>query len=467
MKKIWSILFLGMMALAYPASAQEETADDNSSECITKESIYFEYYKAKNYKDAFPEWLWLYNNCSDINPLHYIYGAQMIRSFIDEDPQGPKAAEYKKLLMDVYAKRLSLHPDERPGWVKGQQAVDMLRYKMGTPQEIIALVKEVIALSDARVPNGESIDAVVLDLYFKLAMNQYEAKVYSISEIFDMYEEISDLLSTSHDALSIEYNNLTSDSTRQYTPQEARRVRNLEALIRNNEIVTGNMEARIRPIATCEMLTKVLGEQFEANKTNEEWLRKSSALLQVKECFGTPLYMNIAEAYYHVDPNARAAQGIAMMAYSKNDFKKAAEFFKAAAEGSSTPADRARNYLRLANSYYKMGQKSASRSAANSALAIDPKMGEAWLLIGHLYASSANECGSDEFEKRAVHFAALEMFRKALSSSNPQIVDAARKSIASSSAMAPDKTMIFQYGMGGKTLNIGCWIQTTVKIPSL
>ena len=45
MKKIWSILFLGMMALAYPASAQEETADDNSSECITKESIYFEYYK--------------------------------------------------------------------------------------------------------------------------------------------------------------------------------------------------------------------------------------------------------------------------------------------------------------------------------------------------------------------------------------------------------------------------------------
>ena len=96
----------------------------------------------------------------------------MIRSFIDEDPQGPKAAEYKKLLMDVYAKRLSLHPDERPGWVKGQQAVDMLRYKMGTPQEIIALVKEVIALSDARVPNGESIDAVVLDLYFKLAMNQ-------------------------------------------------------------------------------------------------------------------------------------------------------------------------------------------------------------------------------------------------------------------------------------------------------
>lgn len=470
MKKLALLLLGGLFTMMYtPAYAQEEVVEEGPSECETKLSMYFEYYKAKNFKDAYPEWLYLYKNCADLQPIHFQYGAKMIESFIPEavKTDAAKADEYKKLLMEVYNTSLEKYPDYRPGYTKGLKAQAMLRFRIGTPQEAIALIKEVIAHSNARIENGENLDAVILDYYFKTAMNLYDAKVYSISEMFDMYEEISDVLAISHDALSIEYNNLTSDSTRQYTPKEASRVRNLEALIKNNEIVTANMEARIRPIATCEMLTKVLSEDFEANKTDKEWLRKSSGLLQNKECFTTPIYMKISEAYYALDPNARAARGLAQMAYSKNDFSKAAEYFKAAAELSTTPADKARNYMNLANCHYKMGQKAAARSAAQSALAIDPKMGEAWLLIGSMYAASSDACGSSEFEKRAVHYAAIEMFRKALSSSNPKVVDAARKSLASSSAMAPDRTMIFQQGMAGKTLHIGCWINTTVTIPSL
>ncbi|MDD4820864.1 MAG: hypothetical protein PHD21_08540 [Flavobacteriales bacterium] len=468
MKKLFLLLIMGTVSVMYsPLYAQEEETTDNSSECQTKESIYFEYFKAKNYKDAFPDWLYLYQNCKNINALHYLYGAKMLQSFIDDAPTGAKTEEYKKLLMEVYDARLKNYPDERPGYVKGQKAIDMMKYHIGKPEEVVALINDVIATSDARIPDGESIDAVVLDYYFQLAMSLYESKTYTISEMFDIYEEISDVLSTSHDALEIEYNNLTSDSTRQYTAQEAKRVRQLKGLLTNNEIVTGNMEARIQPIATCEMLTKVLTADFDANQNDKDWLRKSSTLLQNKECFTSPIYMKISEAYYKLDPTARAARGLAQMAYTKNNFAKAAEYFKAAAELSSTQADRARNSMNLANCYYKMGQKSNARAAAQSALAIDPKMGEAWLLIGHMYASSANECGSTEFEKRAVHYAAIEVFRRALSSSNQKVVDAARKSIASSSAMAPDRTMIFQQGMAGKSLHIGCWIGVNVTIPSL
>ena len=467
MKKLFLFLTMGISLFMYsPLYAQEE-ATEQDNECQTKESIYFEYFKAKNYKDAFPEWLYLYQNCKNINALHYLYGAKMIQTFLEAEPTGAKAEEYKKLLMEVYDTRLKNYPDERPGYVKGQKAIDMMKFHIGKTDEVVTLINDVIATSDARTPDGESIDAAVLDYYFQLAMGLYEQKTYSISEMFDIYEEISDVLTTSHDALEIEYNNLTSDSTRQYTPQEVKRVRQLQGLLRNNEIVTNNMEARIQPIATCEMLTKVLTQDFDANQNDKEWLRKSSTLLQNKECFSSPVYMKISEAYYKLDPTARAARGLAQMAYSKNDFSKAAEYFKAAADLSSTQADRARNNMNLSNCYYKMGQKSNARSAAQAALAIDPKMGEAWLLIGHMYASSANECGGTEFEKRAVHYAAIEMFRRALSSSNSKVVDAARKSIASSSAMVPDRTMIFQQGMAGKSLHIGCWINTNVTVPSL
>ena len=40
-------------------------------------------------------------------------------------------------------------------------------------------------------------------------------------------------------------------------------------------------------------------------------------------------------------------------------------------------------------------------------------MGEAYLLIASLYASSANSCGSSEFEKRMVYVAALDMAKTA------------------------------------------------------
>ena len=36
------------------------------------------------------------------------------------------------------------------------------------------------------------------------------------------------------------------------------------------------------------------------------------------------------------------------------------------------------------------------------ALAYQPSMGKAYLLIANLYASSANGCGKTQFEKRAV-----------------------------------------------------------------
>lgn len=284
--------------------------------------------------------------------------------------------------------------------------------------------------------------------------------------MFDIYDEITELLGKNLDNMTIRYNNLTVDENRELTIAEQRDVRNLEKFIKNNTIVIGNIEARIQPIATCEMLIGLYTSQFEENKANEAWLAKTSTLLQNKECMNAPIYLKIAEAYYALNPNARAAQAIARMAYNKKDYSKAAKFFREAAESASSPADQARNYLRLAQTLSNQGIKSGARTAAQQALKIDPRMGNAYLLIGNLYSSSANDCGNNEFEKRAVHFAALEMYRKARSV-DPNVASTANQAINSSSALAPDKQLIFQMGMAGKQYKIECWIQTTVSIPNL
>ena len=96
----------------------------------------------------------------------------------------------------------------------------------------------------------------------------------------------------------------------------------------------------------------------------------------------------------------------------------------------------------------------------------NPNLGNAYLLIARLYASSANSCGSDEFEKKMVYVAALNKAIRARSV-DPSISDRANSYIKSYSASKPDKTLIFTKGKTpGTSFRIGCWIGETVTIPN-
>jgi hypothetical protein len=95
-----------------------------------------------------------------------------------------------------------------------------------------------------------------------------------------------------------------------------------------------------------------------------------------------------------------------------------------------------------------------------------PSMGSTYLLIANLYASSANNCGNSQFEKRAVYWLAAEQARKAAS------VDAGVKRIAERTAVsyegrAPSKTDIFTDGSQGKRVTFSCWIRRSVRVPYL
>ena len=72
-----------------------------------------------------------------------------------------------------------------------------------------------------------------------------------------------------------------------------------------------------------------------------------------------------------------------------------------------------------------------------------PSLGRAYLLIASLYADSANDCGENQFNKRAVYWLAAQTAQKALR------VDASLKKVPSSrnyNGRAPTKTDIFTEG---------------------
>ena len=93
-------------------------------------------------------------------------------------------------------------------------------------------------------------------------------------------------------------------------------------------------------------------------------------------------------------------------------------------------------------------------------------MGRAYLLISNLYAASANNCGTTQFEKRAVYWLAAKEARKA-SSVDRTIRTTAIKTAESYEGRAPTKTDIFTEGNAGKVISFKCWIGLSVTVPSL
>lgn len=124
------------------------------------------------------------------------------------------------------------------------------------------------------------------------------------------------------------------------------------------------------------------------------------------------------------------------------------------------------NILYKIATIYRRGSKSTARNYAQKAINANPSNGKAYLMIANLYAGSANQCGTTAFEKRAIYWKAAEMARKA-GRVDPSLRGRANKTAVSYIGRAPDKTMIFNTGMAGKTVTFSCWVGGSVKVPNL
>jgi len=88
------------------------------------------------------------------------------------------------------------------------------------------------------------------------------------------------------------------------------------------------------------------------------------------------------------------------------------------------------------------------------------------LLIASLYASSANDCGSTSFEKRAMYWKAADVARQA-GRVDPSLASRSARAVESYMSKVPSREMIFSENMAGKTVTFNCWVGGSVKVPSL
>jgi len=134
---------------------------------------------------------------------------------------------------------------------------------------------------------------------------------------------------------------------------------------------------------------------------------------------------------------------------------------------SENPASRAKYNLLIAKIYYGTSIRnfSKSREYARLALKDQPNLGEAYLLIGKLYASSGPLCGPGRgWDSQIVTWPAIDMFNKA-KSVDSSVAGEANKLIREYSKYMPSIEDIFlRQLLEDQSFFVGCWIQENTTI---
>ncbi len=441
----------------------------SKEECFANLSIFAEYAKVKNFKAAYQPWLELKKQCPDLNSAIYILGERMLKSFIKSSDDTAKL-QFQKDLVNLYDEWLQYFPKSKRGVsevgkILAIKAQTMLDYKLASDSEIVQIYDDAFKKDPKsfKSPKG-------LYNYFKLYFNMYKSddQDVSLEEVFDKYEELTEKFEYEMGAYTAKLD-LILKKEENSTPLSSREIRNKKVYEVNMvacNTYLNNLNAIIAKESTCENLIPLYRKNFDSFKSDSVWLNRAASRMDSKDCSDDPLFVELVEALHELNPSANSAYYLGLLNDKKGDSKLAIEYYNESIDLEIDNLKKAKTLYKIALKFKKSGQFSKSRTYANKALKYQPSMGKAYLLIGNLYASSANNCGTSQFEKRSIYWLALQEAKKA-ASVDASVRKLANKTAASYEGRAPSKTDIFSEAMGGKKISFNCWIGKSVTVPSL
>jgi tetratricopeptide (TPR) repeat protein len=344
-----------------------------------------------------------------------------------------------------------------------KKGLALFDYKVGNNDEVFNLLDTAFKTDYANFKYAKA-----MYVYFEILVNKHKANQgVELQQVFDKYDDLGTKLDQEEDELTNEKDALISkeESGVVLSDKELKRKSRLEENLEIFAGVRNDMDNIILELSTCSKLIPFYQKGFEANKNNEEWLKRAANRLEAKGCDSDPLFSKISEALYKLNPSADAAEKLGVVEYQRKNLTKAMDYFNQAADLYKDNSKKANVYYKMASIYSK-SNKVQSRNYARKALAVKPSYGKAYLLIASLYGSSINDCGNDQFEKRAMYWLAAQYCDKAAA------VDSSLKSQASSNAAkyraaAPSKTEIFQSGKAGQRIAFNCWVGESIVVPNL
>ncbi|MDN6310726.1 MAG: tetratricopeptide repeat protein [Flavobacteriaceae bacterium] len=434
-----------------------------AQECNASLSLFNESAKTKNYDNAYKHYKKLIKDCPDANIITYQRGKKMLENFIENAETPEEKEKFVQMFIDNQNMRLEYFP-------KKTKKVDMLsdiakvmyKNEVGTLEERLEAFESIVE-EDA----DNFTDATALYAYFRIANTMNDEGLKDIQFLFDKYDEVITLIETQENSKAIQVQPLIEKEENQekLTSREKKILKNSEIYLRNYTKIKGSVNSLLGSKADCENLIPMYEKDFESKKGDVQWLKNAASRLFAKECTEDEIFFKVVEAQNDLKPSAKTALYLGRLAQENGNMSKALEYYNQSAELEDKPADKARVYYNIAETYKKKGSLSSARTFYRKALKHKPSMGVAYLKIAEMYAGSANTCGNSTFEKRGVYWLAADYAMRA-GRVDPSLKSTADATAESYNGRAPQKSDIFQESMAGKTITYSCWIGESVKVPN-
>ena len=470
-------VILGMAVSVFAQDVVESKYGADSANCVTKLSVYREYYKQWEAVKFAPEnvngemisaWREVFLTCPRASQYTYTNGEKILDYLIRQNPKDKDAyIDTLCMLMDARAQYFPTDPKTGASQVaniKGRKGMLIYTYNKNRYEEAYNVLKEAVAIDPSQL-QGAYIDA-----YFKATIDMVNNGKEEKMTIINVYQELSEVLDDNIKVLAEnEAQLLEAKANAEETGDNDavagfdKQIEKNEKSININKGVKNNIDNLFQPYASCEDLIKVFTAKMAETPDDIVLLKRITTILDKKDCTDSKLFLDASKKLYELEPSPEAAYNIGVKLFKDGKNGEAAKYFEQATSASNN--DRVyRAYRNLAYCYLNMGSNGKCRDAARRAAAVDPTAGEPYIIIGLAYAASANSFSDSPFKGKEVYWAAVDKFARA-ASIDPSVASRANGNIASYRQHFPTAEDIFFNDYAeGQSYTVGGWIGETTTI---
>lgn len=467
------------LAFAQTPNPHDEEECSNGNTVLENNSLYFEYAKQKNFKEAYDFWKPLYDKVPDYNKNLYIQGEAILKTMINNAAKAQNKEDrdkYLDMLMGLYDNRIKYFGDDaqKPAaTILGDKAIAYLTFmgKQADEDKAFGWLEQVCGEQ-----KGDA-DAKVITQYVNLSYNHFKKdpsyKATYIANYMKGSEYIDDALDRyqlrlDDDVAIMHGEKETGENTRAKGAEKAAKdsvtAKAFIDFCKKSKIGMINQFAG-SGAADVATLVSVFEPQVEEKKTDNTFLKNVSKLLgRSKEGRETDLYTKVADYSYQIEPSMEAAKGLAQSAVRAKDWDRAINYYEEALKMAIQPDDKTEILTYEAAIYMQNKNYAKTREICRKSLAIDPDQSQPHIMIANCYASSASSVGLDSAIAGLVFVAAVGELQQAhaIDPSNANI----NSTIAKYKAAYPEKSQLFMRGIqSGSSYTIGGWMGVSIVVP--
>lgn len=435
--KLILIFFIGLGLNGFSQNDEVEESGRNygatpedSIECIKNLSLYGEFYKQDNYKDALVGWRNAMNICPGSSKNLYVRGEKMFQEFIDKETDETRKEKLIDSLLWIYDMRMENFGER--GYVLEKKGIALAKYRKDQPKEAFDILNESFELQKNET-SAAGLVYLFVTKYYMVAK-----KMAPKSELIIIYPTLSDVA---------QYN-----------------IKNNPKYASGYEKASENLDNYFSKVAECPDLIELYKPKYEANPTDTNLIKQMLVLLERRGCTEDELYLNGAVALNKVKPTATSSYNIGVGLYKKDRYTESISFFEKTIELSSDNDQKYNAYINMAQAQLISKKFQAVKNSALGAAKIKPNAGEPYLLIGDAYLFGAKDCIDNSCEGKAGAWAAYDKYAKAKSLDN-SLAEICDKKMATARTQFPKKADCFFYNIiDGAEYKIECWVNETTTV---